>query len=73
MKTATKLRKFRQQFEREAGTPATHIEAPVAHVLNDVCRALGLKGRERKRVLGRKSTVLLEDTRNERVELVERR
>ena len=73
MKTANKLRKFRKDCEREAGTPATNIVAPVAHVLEDVCRTLGIKGRNKKRVLGRNSIVRLEDTRRERVELIESR
>ncbi len=73
MKTATKLAKFRKQSEKDAGTPATKIEVPLAHTLFDVCRTLGITGRERRRVLGRKSTVLLEDTRKECCELVERR
>lgn len=73
MKTANKLRKFRKQCEREAGTPATRILAPISHVLDDVCRSLGLSKQERKKVLGRNSTVLLEDTRKERVELIESR
>ena len=73
MKTADKLTKFRKQAEKVAGTHAAHIEVPLLHVLADVCQTLGITGRQRRRVLGRKSTILLEDTRNERIELVERR
>ena len=69
MKTADKLRKFRQQCERQAGADATEIELPLSHVLDDVCRALKLPVRQRRRVLGRKSYVKLEDIREMRMEL----
>ena len=72
MKTASKLTQFRKQCEREAGKPANRIRIPLADALSDVCRALGITGQQRRRVLGRKSTVLLEDTRQERYQLVER-
>ena len=73
MKTANKLRKFRKACEREAGTPATRIMTPIAYTLDDVCRSLGFSKRKRKKVLGRNSTILLEDTRSERVDLIEPR
>ena len=69
MKTADKLRKFRQQCERQTGTDATEIEVPLSHVLDDVCQALKLPIRQRRRVLGRKSYVKLEDIREMRMEL----
>ncbi|MCL4552328.1 MAG: hypothetical protein M1305_02065 [Candidatus Marsarchaeota archaeon] len=72
MNTADKLRKFRQQCEREAETSATEIEAPLSHLLHDVCRILNLPAKQRRRVLGRKSYVRLEDTRNCRVDLADR-
>ncbi len=72
MKTADKLTKFRKQCEHESGTPVAKIEVPLVNVLFDVCKALGLTRQQRRRVLGRKSTILLEDICNERIELVER-
>jgi hypothetical protein len=63
MKAADKLRKFRQQCERDAGTHAGEIEVPLAHVLDDVCRVLNLPTRQHRRVVGRKGYVKLEDTR----------
>jgi hypothetical protein len=69
MKTADKLHKFRQQCEREAATSATEIKVPLSHFLDDVCRLLRLPTRERRRVLGRKSYVKLEDAREMDVKL----
>ena len=71
MKAADKLRKFRQQCEREAGTSAAEIEVPLAHVLDDVCQALHLPVRQRRRVVGRKGYTLLEDTRDMQVDLAD--
>ena len=36
---------------------------PLAHVLDDVCRALNLPVRQHRRVVGRKGYVKLEQTR----------
>jgi hypothetical protein len=72
MKSASKLRKFRQQCEREAETSADEIEAPLSHLLHDICKTLKLSGKQRRRVLGRKSYMRLEDTRDCRVDLVRR-
>lgn len=73
MKTADKLTKFRKECEKQAGSPATEIDTPLAHVLDDLCRVLGLKARDRKRVLGRKSITRLETTRDMQVEIVKRK
>ena len=72
MKTADKLAKFRKQCEHNSGTPVAEMEVPLVNVLFDICKALGLTRQQRRRVLGRKSTILLEDIRTERCELVER-
>ena len=69
MTAANKLRQFRQCCEKEANTTATEIEVPLAHVLDDVCRLLGLSNRERDRVLGRKSATLLKRALESRIEL----
>ena len=71
MNLANKLRKFRQQCERETGTPADQIEVPLAHVLDDVCKTLNVPAKQRKKVLGHKGTTRLEHTRNNRIELVQ--
>ena len=71
MKTADMLRKFRKQCEREAGTSVDEIEVPLSHVLDDVCRVLNMPRQQRRRVLGRKGCVKLEDTRGIRVGLAE--
>jgi hypothetical protein len=63
MKAADKLRKFRQQCEREAGASAAYIEVPLAHILDDVCKVLNLPTRQHRRVVGRKGYIKLEDTR----------
>jgi len=63
MKTAEKLRKFRQTCERETGTQAQHIELPLLHVLNDVCQVLKLPQRDRRRVLGQKGVTTLDHVR----------
>jgi len=73
MKPATKLTRFRKQCERETGRPATRILMPLALVLNDLSRMFRLNRGQRRHVLGRRSTVLLEDIRNERIQLVKRR
>jgi hypothetical protein len=73
MKTADKLTKFRKDCEKQAGSSASDIDTPLAHVLDDVCRVLGLKARDRKRVLGKRSTIRLETTRDMQVEIIKRK
>lgn len=63
MKTAKKLRKFRQQCECEAGISAHDIEVPLSSVLDDVCRLLSLPARTRRSILGRKNYTRIEDMR----------
>jgi hypothetical protein len=72
MSLADKLRKFRQQCERSAGTPASDIEVPLSHVLDDVSRAFNLSTKSRRKIVGRKSYVRFENLRGSRVELIER-
>jgi hypothetical protein len=69
MSLATKLRKFRQQCEREAGTHAGTVELPLAHVLDDVCQTLKLSPKERRKVLGRKASAELKRQGAERIDL----
>ncbi|NJM40306.1 MAG: hypothetical protein HC853_05855 [Anaerolineae bacterium] len=71
MKTATvnKLRKYRQQCERDTDNSAHRIRVPLMHVLADVCKTLQLSPKQRKRVLGHQGTIKLEDMRAWRVTL----
>lgn len=73
MKTADKLRKFRQDCEREARAPAHQIEVPLLHLLNDVCTALQLTPRNTKKVLGRKGVQRLVTERQWTAELVDKK
>lgn len=54
MKTADRLRAFRRECEREATLPVADIEVPLLHALHDVCVALRLSAKDRRRVLGRR-------------------
>ena len=58
MKTATQLKKFRQQCERDAGVSAAHIKLPLLHVLNDLCQVHGISGKQRRRVIGDENVLL---------------
>ena len=66
---ADKLRKFRQQCERDTGATASDIEVPLAALLDDMCKALKVSPKQRRKVLGRKNVIRLEDTRSIRIEL----
>jgi hypothetical protein len=72
MKTADKLRKFRQACEKETGHPAERIELPLSHVLADICAVLKLPARTQRKVIGRKTYVRLETLREHRVEVKSR-
>ena len=69
MKTATQLKKFRQQCERDAGVSAAHIKLPLLHVLNDLCQVHGISGKQRRRVIGGRGSHLLDDMQTWRVAL----
>jgi hypothetical protein len=69
MSLANKLRKFRQQCEREAGTHAGSVELPLAHVLDDVCQTLKLSPKQRRKVLGRRASAELKQLGAERIDL----
>jgi hypothetical protein len=69
MKTATKLKRFRQQCERKAGCSAHRIKLPLSHVLADVCQTLKLSRSEKRKVLGRTAVTRLEDVKTWRVSL----
>ncbi len=69
MKTARRLRKLRRHCERQSGARAADLELPLSHILHDVCQALRLPPKKRRRVLGRRAWVALEDIRETRVEL----
>jgi hypothetical protein len=69
MKTATKLKRFRQQCEREAGCSAHRIKLPLSHVLADVCQALKLSRADKRKVIGRATVTRLEDVKTWRVSL----
>ena len=64
-----KLRKFRQECERQSGKKPEEIELPLLHVLDDICVALGLGRAARRKVLGRRGIQKLEDIRSWRVTL----
>lgn len=72
MKTADKLRKFRQDCEKESGQPVQNIELPLSHVLADICAALKLPARTQRKVIGRRAYVRLETLRDHRIELKHR-
>ena len=72
MNLATKLRKFRQQCERQAGVSASDLELPLAHVLDDLSQALAVPSKSRRKVVGRKSWVRLENVKSSRVVLKDR-
>lgn len=63
MKTAKRLRQFRERCERDAGTHASKIEVPLLSVLADVCRALQLSPNEKRQVLGRRGKQVLSHDR----------
>ena len=63
MKTANRLRQFRERCERDAGTHASKIEVPLLSVLSDVCKALQLSPKEKQRVLGRRGRHILSNDR----------
>lgn len=63
MKTANRLRQFRERCERDAGTHASQIEIPLLSVLADVCKALQMSPQEKRRVLGRKGKQTLSNDR----------
>lgn len=52
--SVTKLRRFRQQCERQTGKRASGIDIPLLHVLEDICKALRFSKDQQRRVLGRK-------------------
>lgn len=72
MTTATKLRQFRKQCERQTGATPGQIQVTLLDALIDVCAALSLSKRDTRKVLGRKATIELSTLRDMRVELVER-
>ncbi len=59
MKTANKLRQFRQQCEKDAGTPSAAIHVPLLSVLVDVCRTLKLSKKQTRQVIGEQGHILL--------------
>jgi phosphopantetheinyl transferase len=63
MKTANRLRKYRQQCERETKQSSGDISVSLHHVLADVCRVLKISPRQQRRVLGRRGSVQLSDMR----------
>ena len=63
MKTANRLRQFRERCERDTGTHASKIEVPLLSVLSDVCKALQLSPQEKQRVLGRRGKRVLSHDR----------
>lgn len=63
MKTAKRLRQFRERCEQDAGTHASKIEVPLLSVLADVCRALQLSPNEKRQVLGRRGKQVLSNDR----------
>ena len=69
MKTARKLKKFRQRCERQAGVPATRIRLPLTHLLDDLCQVHGLSKKQRRQVLGSRGVTLLDDMQTWRVAL----
>jgi hypothetical protein len=69
MKTADKLKKFREDCERETGQPAQRIELPLSHVLADICRLLGYPPKTKRKVLGKKTYQRLEHLVDLQVEL----
>ena len=69
MSRAKRLQSFRRQCERVTSKPASDIEVPLLHVLADICDALKLSKRSRRRVLGSKGWQHLEDYREWRVNL----
>ena len=72
MKLVDKLRKFRQQCERQSGVPATDIEVPLSHVLDDMCQTLKLPAKQRRKVLGRRGWQRFEEIRDMPVRVVDR-
>ena len=64
MKTSDRLRKFRQPCGHNAGRTANEIDAPLLHVLSDVCRVLRLQSRARRKVLGKRGMQLLTNDRD---------
>lgn len=65
--TVSRLRRFREQLEREmAPEPWTVLEAPMVLLLSDVCDALGLDEAERAAILGRDGEQALADILEER-------
>jgi hypothetical protein len=71
MKASSQLRKFRKTCEKHTGKDAFEMDVSVAALLIGICHALGIRGRSRKRVVGRKSYHRLENLRNCRVTLIE--
>lgn len=63
MKRADRLQAFRRQVERQTRQPAHEVELPLAHVLSDVCKALGLSKADTRRVVGRRGVRHLETDR----------
>lgn len=63
MKTANRLRQFRERCERDAGIHASEIEVPLLSVLSDVCKALQLSPQDKRRVLGQRGKRTLTNDR----------
>ncbi len=72
MKTADKLRKFRQECEKETEQPADHIEVSLLHLLHDVCSTLRMSKCNTSKVLGRKGVHRLVNEREWTARLVDR-
>jgi len=55
-----RLRRLREDMEREAEAPVHEIDVPVAYVLVDVARALGLNEEALARILGPRAVECLQ-------------
>jgi len=62
MGIVNRLIKFRKACEQEAGAPATDIEVPLSHALDDVCRALNVTKRQRRKIVGKRNLAQLKTT-----------
>jgi hypothetical protein len=69
MRKVGQLRRFRQECEHQSGKASHEIELPLLHMLADICAALKLSNRQRRRILGRKGIQQLDDFREWRVHL----
>jgi hypothetical protein len=73
MKTADKLKKFRQDSEKQTGQPAHNIQVSMLHMLHDMCRVLNMPPRKTHKVIGRKGVQRMVTEREWTAEIVKKK